>query len=202
MGPAPARPARPRPRHEIRVVLQTEPWTAAGLRLGVLEVWESRREGERLGHLGPDVLGPDWDPDQAVRRLRAGPGRPIGEALVDQRVMAGPGNVYKSEACFLRGVYPRTPVGEVRDLEAMVAMVKRLMEANRDRTTRVTTGDTRPGRQYWVYGRGGEPCLRCGTPVERILQGPDPEERVTYLCPSCQSPPPPERGGRDEVVEA
>src|SRR5207244_5490400 len=107
--------------------------------LGVVEVWPTAEEGERLGHLGPDVLGPDWDPDDAVRRLTADPARPVGEALLDQRVMAGPGNVYRSEVCFLRGVDPRTTVGGVRDPAALVALVRRVMVANRARGPGVTT---------------------------------------------------------------
>ena len=182
-------PAGGRPRgwwHEIRAVLDTDRWTAVGSRLGILEIWPTAREPDHLGHLGPDVLGPDWDPADAIRRLTAEPSREIGDAIVDQRVMAGPGNVYRSEVCFLRGVDPRAPVGEVRDPSAMVALMKRLMEANRNRYERVTTGNTRAGQRVWVYGRGGEPCRRCGTSIVRITQGHDPDERVVYLCPSCQ----------------
>jgi len=175
--------------HEIRVVLTTDRWTAVGSRLGILELWPTAAEGERLGHLGPDVLGPDWDPAEATRRLTADPARPIGDALIDQRVMAGPGNVYRSEICFLRGVDPRTPAGEVRDPAAMVLLMKRVMGANRNRFERVTTGNTRDGQRLWVYGRAGEPCRRCGTPILRIVQGDDFEDRVAYLCPSCQPPP-------------
>jgi endonuclease-8 len=172
--------------HEIRCVLTTERWVAVGRRLPVVEVLPTAEEARIVGHLGPDVLGPDWDAEEAVRRLASRPERPIGEALIDQRVMAGPGNVYKSEVCFLRGVDPWAPAGEVRDLPALVALTKRVMEANRTTGAQVTTGDTRPGRSRWVYGRGGEPCRRCGTPIRRGEQGPDGEERVTYWCPSCQ----------------
>ena len=178
---------------DVRVVLETAPWTAVGRRLPVVELLPTAREAEVTAHLGPDVLGPDWDPAEVLRRLRSRPDRPIGEALIDQRVMAGPGNVYKSESCFLRGVDPWTPVGDVADLDAMVSLVKRLMEANRSTGAQVTTGDTRPGRSRWVYGRGGEPCRRCGTPVRRGSQGPIAQDRVTYWCPSCQPPPAPLR---------
>jgi len=185
---APGRPWRP-PAFEIRVVLETDLWTAVGYRLPVLEILSTEDEPGRLAHLGPDVLGPDWDPAEALRRLGRVPAREIGVALIDQRVMAGPGNVYKCEALFLRGVHPGTPVGAVDDLGALVGLVKRLMEANRDRPARVTTGDTRPGRRVWVYGRAGRPCRRCGTPIRTIRQGDSPAERVTYLCPSCQPEP-------------
>jgi endonuclease-8 len=178
---------RPRgPAHEVRVVLETEPWTAVGSLLPVVELWPTDEEPRRLGHLGPDVLGPDWDPDEVLRRLVADPAREVGVALIDQRVMAGPGNVYKSEALFLRGLDPRTSAGAVSDPQALIALVKRLMEANRDRAPRVTTREVRPGRALWVYGRAGRPCRRCGTPVERIAQGEVPTDRVTFLCPSCQ----------------
>jgi endonuclease-8 len=99
------------PSHEIRAVLVTEPWTAVGSLLGILDVWPTAQQRERLGHLGPDVLGSDWDPAAALRRLTADPARLVGEVLIDQRVMAGPGNVYRSEVCFLRGIDPRTPGG-------------------------------------------------------------------------------------------
>jgi endonuclease-8 len=181
--------SRPRGRwHEVSAVLTTEPWTAFGSLLGILEIWPTEREHDRLGHLGPDVLGPDWDAAEATRRLTADPSRSVGEAVIDQRVMAGPGNVYRSEVCFLRGVDPRTPVGQVRDPAALVKLMQRLVFANRDRSARVTTGNTREGQRVWVYGRTGEPCRRCGTPIERIVQGAEPEERVAYLCPSCQPP--------------
>jgi formamidopyrimidine-DNA glycosylase len=179
-------------RHEIRCVLTTEPWTAVGRRLPVVEVIPTRDEHAVVGHLGPDVLGPDWDPGEVLRRLRSDPHRAIGDALIDQRVMAGPGNVYRSEICFLRGLDPWTPVGAVPDLAALVELTKRLMEANRRTGAQVTTGDPRVGRARWVYGRAGEPCRRCGerirvdTPVGP--RGADAAARVTFWCPSCPSP--------------
>ena len=176
------------PAHEVRAVLSTDRAVAVGTLLGILEVWPTEEEDGYLGHLGPDVLGAGWDPAEALRRLTADPARPLGEALVDQRVMAGPGNVYRSEVCFLRGIDPRTRVGDVADPAAVVTLVKRVMEANRNRGPRVTTGDARRGRNLWVYGRGGEPCRRCGTTVLRITQGAEPEDRVAFLCPSCQPP--------------
>jgi formamidopyrimidine-DNA glycosylase len=145
------------------------------------------------------VLGPDWSLEEAARRLRADPRRPIGVALLDQRAIAGPGNVWKSEICFLRGVSPWTPVGEVDDLEAMLELLKRMMEVNRSIGHQVTTGDTRRGRTHWVAERTGEPCRRCGTPIRRSAQATDALERVTYWCPTCQPGPAPE-GATDRSI--
>jgi len=182
------RVGRPLPQaaHEIRAVLATVDWVAVGMRLGTLEVVPTSAEPDLLGHLGPDVLGSDWDPRDAVRRLLLEPDRAIHDAVQDQRVMAGPGNVYANEVCFLRGLHPATPVGSVRDPEALVVLMKRVMEANRSIGRQVTTGDTRRGRDRWVYGRRGERCRRCGTPIRR--QAAD-EIRVRYWCPSCQPGP-------------
>ena len=102
------------PAFQVRAVLRTDPWVAVGFRLAICELLPTASEHEVVGHLGPDVLGPDWDPAEALRRLRADPDRAIGTALLDQRTIAGPGNVYKSEVCFLSGVDPWTPVGAGR----------------------------------------------------------------------------------------
>jgi endonuclease-8 len=181
------------PGFQVRAVLVTDPWTAVGFRLGICELLATNREHEVVGHLGPDVLGPDWDLDEAARRLRAEPARPIGVALLDQRAIAGPGNIWKNEICFLRGVSPWTPVAEVDDLEAILGLLKRMMEVNRSIGHQVTTGDRRRGRTHWVAGRGGEPCRRCATPIQRAFQSAGASERVTYWCPTCQPAPAPAR---------
>ena len=176
------------PRDEVRLVVETETATAVGTQLGIVELFQTRDEDGVLGHLGPDLLGPDWDPDEAVRRFTAKPGRSIGEVLLDQTVMAGIGNIFKCEICFLRGVEPATPVGDVPDPAAVVDLARRLLLANRSTGNQITTGDPRRGRSHWVYGRGGEPCRRCGTRIERRIDGRADEAgaRVTYWCPSCQ----------------
>ncbi len=179
------------PAHQVRVVLRTAPWVAVGFRLGIVELLPTAREREAVGHLGPDPLGPDWDPVEAVRRLRADPARPVGAALLDQSVIAGPGNIYKAEVCFLRGLDPWTPVGEVDDPDGLVGLLARLMDANRTTGRQITTGDTRPGRSHWVAGRQGLPCRRCGTPIRRGWQGGTGGERVTDWCPVCQPGPGP-----------
>jgi endonuclease-8 len=173
--------------HRIRLILGNDTWQAIGYLLGVVEILPTAAEPSTVGHLGPDLLGPDWDPAEAERRLRAAPSRPVGEALLDQRNLAGIGNVYKAETLFLRGVNPWRPVGEVADLTALVDVAKRLLEANKDRFGQVTTGSRRRGEETWVYGRAGRPCRRCGTPVRTANQGSDPESRVTFWCPQCQT---------------
>ncbi len=172
--------------HHIRLILASHAWRAIGYRLGVVEILATAAEDTVVGHLGPDLLGPDWDAVEAVRRLAADPGRPIGEALLDQRNLAGIGNLYKAEVLFLRGISPWRPAGGGGDLPGLVTQAKRLLAANRDRFGQVTTGDRRPGEQTWVYGRAGRPCRRCGSAVRVAGQGDHGTERVTFWCPKCQ----------------
>ncbi|MGW6481787.1 Fpg/Nei family DNA glycosylase [Streptomyces sp. NPDC055059] len=181
------------PGHQIRAVLGNATRTAVGYRLPVLELLRTADEDKVVGHLGPDLLGPDWDAGTALRNLLRDPARPLGEALLDQRNLAGIGNVYKSELCFLLQVTPWLPVG---DLPAETAarlpeLAKKLLEANRDRPARVTTGSGRPGQRLYVYGRAPRPCLRCRTPIRVADQGDGSRERPTYWCPSCQHGPTP-----------
>jgi endonuclease-8 len=171
---------------KIRLVLANAEWQAAGYLLGVTEVLPTAKEDQVIGHLGPDLLGADWDAAQAVSRLTRDPDRPIGEALLDQRNLAGLGTIYMSETLFLRGVDPSRPVGSVSDLDALVELGHRLLDANKGRFGHVTTGDTRPGRENWVYGRAGRLCRRCGTVIKRGEQGPPGQERLRFWCPNCQ----------------
>jgi endonuclease-8 len=179
------------PAHEIRIVLGTERRTAIGYRIPVIEIIDTDRESDIVARLGPDLLGPEWDLDEAVRRLREQPDREIGEALLDQRNLAGIGNVYKTEALFLIGLTPWTAVGDVAKLDRLVALSQQLMSANRDHWPQATTGNIRRGEEHYVYGRGGAPCRRCGTRIRRAMQGPKAEDRVSFWCPSCQAGPAP-----------
>jgi endonuclease VIII len=192
ISPAGRQPPRD---HRIRLVLGNADWQATGYLLSMVEVLPTSQEDRLVGHLGPDLLGPDWDIAEAVRRLRADPARPIGEALLDQRNLAGIGNVYQCEVLFLRGVSPWRPAGQVDGLAPLVHLARRLLDANKDRTGHITTGTARRGEENWVYGRRGRPCRRCGTPVRTAGAGPaadrDPQQRVTFWCPSCQ----PDAGG-------
>jgi endonuclease-8 len=183
IGPASGYPLRD---HRIRLVLANAEYEAVGRQLGVVEVLRTSHESDTVGYLGPDLLGPDWDAAEAVSRLTADPGRAIGEAILDQRNLAGIGNIYKTETLFLRRVSPWRPVGQVDELAELVELARQLLEANKERIGQVTTGDTRHGRQNWIYGRAGRPCRRCGTAIRQANQGPDLAERITYWCPRCQ----------------
>jgi endonuclease-8 len=181
------------PGHQIRAILGNATRTAVGYRLPVLELMRTADEIKVVGHLGPDLLGPDWDAATALRNLLSDPARPLGEALLDQRNLAGIGNVYKSELCFLLQVTPWLPVGDLPDDTAarLPELAKKLLEANRDRPARVTTGSGRPGQRLYVYGRAPRPCLRCRTPIRVADQGDGSRDRPTYWCPSCQHGPAP-----------
>ena len=176
----------PRPAHTARVVLETADAVAVGFQLGVVEFVARDDEDSIVGHLGPDLLGPDWDADDAVARLRQDTERAIKEALLDQTRLAGVGNMYACEVCFLSGVAPQTRVGDVPDLPRMVARAHQLLDHNRHRAVQSTTGDLARGRNLWVYGRGGRPCRRCGTRIVQTEMGEEGRKRVTYHCPSCQ----------------
>jgi endonuclease VIII len=170
-----------RPAYQARVILKTSSWDAVGFDLPVIELVTDAHSV--IAHLGPDLLAEDFDLDEAVRRITLDPERFLGDCLIDQMVVAGLGNVYKSEIAFLAGLHPLTPVKHVGDVARVLRLARRVISANRSTGSQITTGDTRRGRQRWVYGRNGEPCLRCGTRIEMQRDG---TERVTYWCPACQ----------------
>lgn len=178
----------PKPAFQARAVLHAASITSIGFELGITELLPRDEEHTVTDRLGPDLLGAGWTPAaaaEAVRRLKSHPADPVFAALLDQTNLAGVGNVYANELCFLRGILPTTPVAEV-DAAALVSLARRLMHANRDRVSRVTTGDTRPGRRTWVYGRTGQACLRCGTILLGGEFGRPGQERVVTWCPQCQ----------------
>lgn len=175
----------------VRVILANDDWLAVGKDLVRVDVVATADESRLVGQLGPDLLGSDWDPGTAVRNLSADPDRPIAAALLDQHNLAGIGNVYRNELLFLRGIHPSASVRDAGDLDRLVRLAHRLLWFNRDTPARVTTGDRRPDRRHWVYGRSGEPCLRCGTLIRSGkaeptgAEGPE-SDRITYWCPQCQ----------------
>lgn len=175
-----------RPRFQARAILSTSRCVAVGFELGALDVVRTDEEGQFVDHLGPDLLGPDWNATRAIKNLRAHPSEPIFIALEDQRNLAGLGNEYVNELCFVLGVLPTTPVRSV-DLERAVEHSRKMLLANRDRVERTTTGLNRSGQRDWVFGRGGLPCRRCGMPIRKGSLGPTPTtRRNTFWCPSCQ----------------
>ncbi len=183
------------PDWQVRVVLGTAAWEAVGFRLPVVELLPTAEEAQAVGHLGPDLLAEPFDADEAVRRLAAGPDREVGMALLDQRLLAGLGNLYRCELLFLRGLSPWATVGAVPDLPALVRTGRRLMRVNRDHPQQSTTGSLRRGEDHWVFERAGRPCRRCGTRVRSDEQGEAPYARLTYWCPRCQpGPAPPAQG--------
>ncbi|GGX70328.1 putative endonuclease 8 2 [Streptomyces minutiscleroticus] len=181
------------PGYQIRAVLGNAEHTAVGYRLPVVELLRTADEERAVGHLGPDLLGPDWDPGKALENLLRDPARPLGEALLDQRNLAGIGNVFKCELCFLLRVTPWLPVGELpAGLLARVPVLShKLLGANRERPRRNTTGLR--DIDFFVYGRAPRPCLRCRTSVRKADQSDGTGDRPTYWCPTCQSGPSPAR---------
>jgi endonuclease VIII len=179
------------PMHQVRAILRNAERVAVGYRLHDLDLVPTAQEDRLVGHLGPDLLSSAWGAElaaAAAARLRERPDRELGLALMDQRVMAGVGNLYRAEICFLLGASPFDPVSAV-DADAVVTLARTLLERNAWRPQQSTTGELRRGAQHWVYGRTGRPCRRCGTPVRsaRLGEPGAPEQdRTVYFCPSCQ----------------
>lgn len=180
--------------HLARAVVGTDEWVAVCFSAPVVEAFRAPPPGEPLpvdhplAHLGPDLCRPDVDLDAAVERfaLVAEPDEEIKVALLDQRIAAGIGNVYASEVCWACGVDPFTPVAAVDvDLRRrLVTVVSAQLRANLGSGPRTTVAGG-PG-SLAVYGRRGQPCRRCGTPVRMSRQGE--QARSTYWCPTCQPP--------------
>jgi endonuclease-8 len=183
-----------KPAHLARAVIEVVGWTAVCFSAPVCELL-SRAGVERhpsLAALGPDALAVETDLDEANRRLDARTDMSIAEALLDQRVLAGVGNVYKCEVLFLHRVDPWTPVGDVPapTRAALLETAEQLLKRNvaPGATMRTTTAaDSTTGR-FSVYGRSRKPCPRCATPVSRARQGI--KGRPTYWCRRCQGPGP------------
>ncbi|OFJ53061.1 DNA-formamidopyrimidine glycosylase family protein [Mycolicibacterium grossiae] len=176
---------------DVRVILRTDGPAAYGVKLPVVGLLRTRDERDVIGHLGPDPLRADWDPAEAARRIGETPDRPLAAALLDQRCVAGFGNLWANELCFLRGHSPWTPVDDV-DVPALLDLGARALRhsATVPGAMQVTTGDRRKGEQHWVAGRAGRPCLRCGTRVRVVAEvANDPERRRTWWCPHCQPGP-------------
>lgn len=182
-----------RPAYRARIVLETPSWIAVGFDVPVAELVDARAlpRHRPLALLGPDLLDPAFDREEAVGRLRSAGDLDVATAILDQRRIAGLGNVYKSEVLFLAGVHPETPASRLSDdtLARIVDLGAKLLRANVAPGTRSrqTTGSSAPGTRLYVYGRSGRPCRRCGTPIAWSRSGEG--ARSTYHCPTCQPAP-------------
>lgn len=185
-------------RTDVRVIVATADWTAFGLRLGMVDLVATADEHRVVGHLGPDLLGDDWDLDRAVSALLAEPGRTVAEALLDQRNLAGIGTLYCAETLFLRGLHPWRLVGDLTraEMTAVVDLARRLLRANLDHPVQSTTGRRGKGETTYVHARSGLPCRRCGQTVRVASLGQAPRDRVMFSCPTCQGGPAPTDDGR------
>lgn len=187
-----------RPAHQMRVRIDTDAWTAVAFNVPVAEFvrGRDRPRHQPLATLGPDLLSPRFDRGEALRRLAAAGARPIADVLLDQRVMAGIGNVFKSEVLFLCGIHPDRSAAAVGEAghAAILDTAAPLMRSNTGpgagaeivtyRGLRRTTRQAHGEENLWVYGRAGRPCRRCGTLVASARRGLD--ARPTYWCPRCQ----------------
>lgn len=186
---APGEPWR-LPATRASCVLETDAAVAVCFDAPEVELLTDAQVGRHraLTALGPDLMSSPFDTAEAARRLRERSAMPVGEALLDQRALAGIGNVYKSEICFIERVDPWAQVASLSDraLASLVATARRLLLANSGGGRRVTTGVARLGASLWVYGRAGRPCRRCGTKILSRRQGE--QGRLTYWCPQCQQP--------------
>jgi endonuclease-8 len=194
------RPGEPwqRARSAARVVVGTDAFVAVGFNVPVAEFvsdTDAPRDAAITG-LGPDLLAETFDVDEAVDRLRTNRHATVAEALLDQRAVAGIGNVFKSELLFLAGLWPFAAPADVTPARwrAIVDDARRLLRANvvdhaaagfaTSSGMRRTTGRLDPRARLWVYERQGRPCRRCGTRIEMRRQGD--LNRSTYFCPACQ----------------
>ena len=185
-----------KPRRDMRVILETSDVVAVAFNVPVAEFITTHELARHrpLTTLGPDLLDLHFDRQEAIRRVRARRGAQIGDVLLDQRAVAGIGNVFKSEVLFLAGIHPWAEAGALSDaeLERLVDVAREQLRANVLKPSqtlspafgRRTTRSLDPREKLWVYGRGGKPCRRCGTPIAARAAGPD--ARLTYWCPRCQ----------------
>ena len=184
---------------DMRIVIRTAKIEAVGFNVPIAEfhTTDSLRRRRVFNQLGPSVLAPEYDDAEILRRLRARPELTIGEALLCQSLLAGIGNVFKSEICFACGVHPFRLVASlnISELSCLASTARKFLIANVSDNSgdkivtytgiRRTTGRTDSEENLWVYGRRGKPCRRCGTAIESRRQGLD--ARITFWCSNCQA---------------
>jgi endonuclease-8 len=190
------------PRTNMRIVIENSDYIAVGFRVPVAEMHtaQSLLRDRRIPSPQIDVLSPDFNAAEILRRVQAHGNEEIADVLLHQEVIAGVGNVFKSEICFVTGIHPFCKVSALtlEQLQSSIAAARKLVRANvledsgdtivtYGGRTRRTTHESAPGASLWVYGRNDEPCRRCGDPIRRRIQGPD--ARVTFWCQRCQPMP-------------
>jgi len=191
-----------KPRFNARIVVENSRYIAVGFNVPVAEIHtpESLARQRRIPAIEIDVLSRAFDEAEVKRRLFAKSKETIADALLDQSILAGVGNVFKSEVCFVTGVHPYSRVTALTpvQIQSIIDTSRKLVRANvledsgdtivtyRGRGRR-TTHDSDPTASLWVYGRNGQPCRQCGEPIRRRIQGDD--ARVTFWCPRCQPMP-------------
>jgi endonuclease-8 len=194
--------ARALRRPDLRAAIGNDDWTTLGLRLGELDVVRRGDEHRLVGHLGPDVLGADWDPAIAARRiLGSSAGTSIAAALLDQRVLAGVGTFWASEALFVQRLHPWREASALspEEADALVARVHELMLRGREHAIQSSTGILRNDARSWVHARSGRPCRRCGETVRVAPLGRLGPDRVFFSCPQCQGGLAPTDDGRPQA---
>ena len=191
-----------RPRTNMRILIENSEYVAVAFNVPVAKMLQSD-EIERvlpIPQTAIDLLSQDFDMAEVTRRMMACGAEEIGDVLLRQQVIAGVGNLFKSEVCYVTAINPFSTVAalDAEKIQALIVTSRRLLKANvledSDEVSvtdagrrRRTTHKSDPGASLWVYGRHGEPCRRCATPIRRRLQGPD--ARVTFWCPQCQPMP-------------
>lgn len=189
---------------QIRAVVAGSDWTCVGILLGMIDLVPTERESELVGTLGPDIMAEQWPAtgrSEALRRWSTAADRPLGEVLLDQRVVAGIGTFYMAEALFARRLSPWTPASEL-DADAageLLDTARRLLLAGAEQPVPNTTGDTRRKETSYVHARSGRPCRRCGGGVRVAGVGTAPHERPAFYCPKCQPGPAPTDDGRPQA---
>ena len=178
------------PMHSVRIVLHSGIHVAIGYRLHDVRLVPTARETDLIGHLGPDILDDDWDLNTVRTNVRDQGLRAIGDVLVDQRVLAGIGNIYRCETLFIARIAPTARVSDLSEvqLESVVDIARELMMRNRDRSSQATTGDER--HAHFVYGRARQRCRRCHETIRaRTGTGGQirPNEQTIFWCPGCQT---------------
>jgi endonuclease VIII len=179
-------PAR-EPEWRRRIELWMDTGRLTGIDLPIVGVLPTARESEIVGHLGPDLCGPDLpDLDEVIERLRRDPLAALATALLDQRNVAGFGNIYAIEVPFVAGVSPNQPVGTIAGLERLVGLGTALIRTNAERGPQNTTGRRLTTADHWIYGRRGRPCPLCATALDGWSERDSPWQRVSVWCPTCQ----------------